>query len=192
MSLTDLPQTCSSSASLKHSLDLAASWPTYPANAPARPFRIRSVRVRSPTARCRAVWVCIYLIHSHGIQGRICGHGGPSTPVSPVPIADASNANKCLTDMARYTAATCGLSNESQSKSVIIAVSFFFCGTAVFVMLRTWSKLLTRTLYAEDHIITFAVTLAMAPFVCVLYSKWLGQRTCLDRVPLTFVFLSPK
>lgn len=74
-------------------------------------------------------------------------------------------------DMARSTAAVCGLSNESQSTRVIIAVSFFFVGTAVFVMLRTFSKIMTRTLYAEDHIITLAVTLAMAPFVCVLYSK---------------------
>lgn len=84
---------------------------------------------------------------------------------------------KCLdaysnaADMARSTAAVCGLSNESQSTRVIIAVSFFFVGTAVFVMLRTFSKIMTRTLYAEDHIITLAVTLAMAPFVCVLYSK---------------------
>lgn len=75
------------------------------------------------------------------------------------------------TDMARATAATCGLSDESQSTRVIIAVSFFFVGTAIFVMLRTLSKIMTRTLYAEDHIITLAVTLAMAPFVCVLYSK---------------------
>ncbi|KAI3394091.1 hypothetical protein diail_3215 [Diaporthe ilicicola] len=77
-------------------------------------------------------------------------------------------------DMARYTAAACGLSDESQSTRVVIAVSCFFVGTAVFVMLRTLSKLMTRTLYAEDHIITFAVTLAMAPFVCVLYMAVLG------------------
>lgn len=73
--------------------------------------------------------------------------------------------------MARSAAAVCGLSNESQSTQVIVAVSCFFVGTAVFVMLRTFSKIMTRTLYAEDHIITLAVTLAMAPFVCVLYSK---------------------
>ncbi|KAJ0119617.1 hypothetical protein J7T55_013820 [Diaporthe amygdali] len=77
-------------------------------------------------------------------------------------------------DMARLTAATCGFSNESQSTRIIIAVSFFFGGTAVFVMLRTLSKLMTRTLYAEDHIITAAVTLAMAPFVCVIYMAVLG------------------
>lgn len=78
--------------------------------------------------------------------------------------------------MARATAAACNLSNESQSTRVIIAVSFFFVGTAIFVLLRTVSKIMTRTLYAEDHIITLAVTLAMAPFVCVLYSKYLFVR----------------
>ncbi|POS73388.1 CFEM domain-containing protein [Diaporthe helianthi] len=76
--------------------------------------------------------------------------------------------------MARVTAATCGLSDESQSTRVIIAVTCFFVGTSVFVVLRTWSKLLTRTLYAEDHIITLAVTLAMAPFVCTVYMSALG------------------
>lgn len=95
--------------------------------------------------------------------------------------------------MARLTAATCGFSNESQSTRIIIAVSFFFGGTAVFVMLRTLSKLMTRTLYAEDHIITAAVTLAMAPFVCVIYSECVPARvkrqssdiyrSCLTYVP---------
>ncbi|KAG8169598.1 hypothetical protein KVR01_000343 [Diaporthe batatas] len=77
-------------------------------------------------------------------------------------------------DISRVTAVTCGFSDESQSTRVIIAVTFFFVGTSVFVMLRTWSKLLTRTLYAEDHIITLAVTLAMAPFVCTVYMSALG------------------
>lgn len=81
------------------------------------------------------------------------------------------NIYKDAADMSRVNAATCGLSDESQSTRVIIAVTFFFVGTSVFVMLRTWSKLLTRTLYAEDHIITLAVTLALAPFVCTVYSK---------------------
>lgn len=159
LSPTD-PQTCSSTAYSKSSPDLAAPCETRPANVPARSCRTRSTRVLSPIAQCKGVLVC--KVHRLTVKAR--------QRLSP--YSKCLNAyNRDAADMARATAATCGLSDESQSTRVIIAVSFFFVGTAVFVMLRTWSKLLTRTLYAEDHIITLAVTLAMAPFVCVLYSE---------------------
>lgn len=104
------------------------------------------------------------------MQGRL-GMYTLSTSNSVPSLWKCSGAYESAADMARSAAAVCGLSNESQSTNVIVAVSCFFVGTAVFVMLRTFSKIMTRTLYAEDHIITLAVTLAMAPFVCVLYSK---------------------
>jgi hypothetical protein len=166
--LTD-PRAIRSAASSKPSLDLAAPWETRPANAPVRSCRTRSTPVLPPVAPCRTVLVC---------QNPKPNSSGQRPLGRPIPfnlscLYKYIPTHENAADMARATAATCNLSEESQSTRVIIIVSIFFAGTAVFVMLRTWSKLLTRTLFAEDHIITLAVTLAMAPFVCILYSKWI-------------------
>lgn len=55
---------------------------------------------------------------------------------------------------------------------MIVVLSVLYGAAIIFILLRTVSKVMTRTFWMEDYIIISATVLAAAPFACVVDSEY--------------------
>lgn len=77
-----------------------------------------------------------------------------------------------LPDTSRFTAQECNLSHKAQTTDVIVIMSVLYGAAILFILLRTFSKMMTRTFWTEDYVIIASTALAAVPFGCMLDSEY--------------------
>lgn len=99
--------------------------------------------------------------------------GGPTRPVVGIMFGHRHaqhrrKADDPPADISRTTAASCNLPHESRVEDIVVLMSVLFGVATLAVILRTLSKLLTRTFCTEDHMIIAGLLIAIVPLTAII------------------------